>query len=210
MKKYMLFGMVMSCAITTQADLIITEVMSSSSHTNTLANGDWFELYNSGASAIDLTGYSWDDNTATAGSADFNGLTINAGQAVIVCQETVGLEQSWLDLWGVSGVTVVNLGNTEFQNFGSTGDELHLYDASSNQLTYVTFGAATTGYSFEWDTSGNSLGVSVYGENGAIQSTSAAGGPDTASPGTVVPEPSVLAFLGLGGLLVFLRHRICA
>jgi hypothetical protein len=110
------------------ADLIISEVMASSSHTNTVANGDWWELYNSGPSAIDLTSYSWDDNTATPGSADFNGLTINAGEAIIICQETLGQEAAWLTAWGLAGVTVINLGNTEFQNFGSGGDEIHLYD----------------------------------------------------------------------------------
>ena len=56
-------------SLSSRADLIITEVMPSSSHTNTVANGDWWELYNSGASPIDLTSYSWDDNTATPGSA---------------------------------------------------------------------------------------------------------------------------------------------
>ena len=207
MKKWIAFGVILGWVLSAQADLVITEVMSSSSHTNSAANGDWWELYNSGTSSIDLTGYSWDDNTATAGSADFNGLTIGAGQAIIICQETIGAEQSWLDLWGLSGVTLLNLGNTEFQNFGSTGDEIHLYDTSSNQITSVSFGAATAGYSFEWDTSGTSLGLSVNGENGAFQATSSAGGgPDIASPGVAIPEPGTLALLGLSSLVLIGRR----
>lgn len=186
-----------------RADLIITEVMSSSSHTNSAANGDWWELYNSGDAAVDLTGYSWDDNTATAGSADFNGLTLAAGQVLIISQETLGAEQAWLDLWSLTGVTVLNLGNTEFQNFGATGDELHLYDPSSTQIAAVSLGSATAGVSFEWDATGTSLGLSVLGENGAFQAADAAGGgPDVASPGLVslVPEPASLFLLILGGL----------
>ena len=186
-----------------RADLIITEVMPSSSHTNTVANGDWWELYNSGASAIDLTTYSWDDNTATPGSADFNGLTINAGEAIIIGQETVGQEAAWLAAWALSGVTVINLGNTEFQNFGAGGDEIHVYDTLNVQVAAVTFGAATAGFSFEWDASGNSLGLSVNGENGAfLADASAGGGPDVGSPGTVIPEPCTMALLSFGAVLL--------
>ncbi len=205
--------MVLSMCFVSRADLVITEVMSSSSHTNTLANGDWFELYNSGASAVDLTGYSWDDNTVTPGSADFNGLTIGAGQAIIICQETVGAEQSWKDLWGLSGITVLNLGNTEFQNFGSGGDEVHLYNPSSVQIASASFGVATSGYSFEWDSAGNSLGLSALGENGAFQATAdAGGGPDIASPGVVgvIPEPRALALLGLSGLVFIARRGLAS
>ena len=186
-----------------RADLIITEVMASSSHTNTVANGDWWELHNTGVSAVDLTFYSWDDNTVTPGTADFNGLTINAGESIIICQETLGQEAAWLTAWGLGGVTVINLGNTEFQNFSSAGDEIHLYDPTSNQVASVTFGVATAGASFEWDTSGASLGVSVNGENGAfVADISAGGGPDIGSPGTAIPEPATLALLSLSGALL--------
>lgn len=47
---------------TAHAALVITEVMSSSGHPGGPANGDWFELHNSGASTLDLTGYYWDDD----------------------------------------------------------------------------------------------------------------------------------------------------
>lgn len=196
-------------ALTAPADLIISEIMSSSSHTNSAANADWWELYNNGASAVDLTGYSWDDDSATPGSADFNGAIINPGQAIIICGETIGQEAAWAMLWGLSGVTVINLGNTEFQNLSSAGDTINLFDATSTLIASTTIGAATSGFSFEYDADGQAMGLSVNGENGAFQATlNAGGGPDVGSPGTVVPEPGTLALLGLGGVLAaFARAR---
>ncbi len=199
------FAFVLLCLFpfTSNADLIISEVMSSSSHTNTVANGDWWELYNSGPSAIDLTSYSWDDSSATPGSAGFGGLTINAGEAIIIGQETVGQEAAWLTAWGLAGVTVINLGNTDFQNFAAGGDEIHVYDPLNVQVATVTFGTATAGFSFEWDASGTDLGLSVNGENGAFQAdVSAGGGPDIGSPGAVIPEPGTIVLLSLSGALV--------
>ena len=210
--KNWIVGIVLCLGIAARADLVITEVMSSSVHTNTVANGDWWELFNSGASDIDLTGYSWDDNSATAGSADFNNVTIAAGTYLIVCQETIGAEQAWRDVWGIAAsVPVINLGNTEFQNFGSTGDEVHLYSPALVELAAVTFGAATIGFSFEWDNAGTSLGLSVIGENGAFQATASGGGvtgPDVGSPGTgaAIPEPGTAALLVLGAAAL-LRRR---
>lgn len=208
MKKWIIFGIAIFWVLTAKADLIITEVMSSSSHTNSLANGDWWELYNSGAIAIDLTYYSWDDSSGSVTSAFFNGVTIDAGQAIIISQETVGQEQAWKDLWGLGSVTVVNLGNTEFQNFSSSGDQVNVYDPSSNLIASVTFGVATMGFTFAWDSAGNSLGVSVNGENGAFQASSPdlGGGPDVGSPGFVIPEPGTLALLGVSGLILLGRR----
>ncbi|MBC8040003.1 MAG: lamin tail domain-containing protein [Opitutaceae bacterium] len=201
-----------------QAAIVITEVMSSSAHTGTgnTSNGDWFELTNTGASAVDLTGWSWDDSTGLAGSANFGSVTsISAGQSIIFGEETVGFESAWIADWGTSGVTVINLGGTVFQGLGSTGDSVIIYNASSVVVTSVTFGTATAGFTFEWDTSGQSLALSVLGENGAFRAsfdgkTSGEGpGLDIGSPGfAAVPEPSTFAaFTGAAALgLAFCRR----
>ena len=211
--KNWIVGIALCLGVAARADLVITEAMSSSVHTNTAANADWWELFNSGASDVDLTGYSWDDNSVTPGSADFNGLTIAAGTYLIVCGETLGAEQAWRDVWGIAAsVPVVNLGGTEFQSFSSAGDEIHLYSPALVELAAVTFGAATAGYSFEWDATGASLGLSVIGENGAFQATSSGGGvsgPDVGSPGAgaAIPEPATAALLALGAAALLRRRR---
>lgn len=196
------------------ASLVITEVMSSSAHSGGTNNGDWFELTNTGSTAFDLTGFSWDDNTNTPGSANFGSITsIAAGQSIIFTEETIGAESSWLANWGLSGVVVVNLGSGVFQGLGAGGDAINIYDAGGALVTSVTFGTATGGYSFQWDTAGNYLGLSAIGVNGAFQAlengqtTGFGAGVDVGSPG-VVPEPSTYAMLFVGAaLLGFVLRR---
>ena len=192
------------------AAIVITEVMSSSAHPSGGSNnGDWFELTNNGSTAVDVTGWSWDDSSDTPGSGNFGALTsIASGQSVVICEEPAGDESIWLADWNLTGVTVINVGGSVFQGLGAGGDEVNIYDASDVLVTTATFGTATGGRSFEWDQDGNSLGTSVAGENGAFVAASdgvSAAGVDIGSPGfSLVPEPgsallcamATLGFLG--------------
>ena len=202
---------VILAACTANAGLIITEVMSSSAHPSGTANGDWFELYNNGPTAIDLTNYSWDDDSNIPDTAGFGGKTIAAYSTLIVNQETVGSEAAWRTDWGIgAGVNVINLGGSGLPGFNNTGDTIYIYDATDALVTSVTFGAATLGYTFEWSTTGVSLGLSVIGENGAFRAAEdgATGtGIDVGSPG-VVPEPGTLSLSVAGMLLLALRRRL--
>lgn len=193
-------------ALSAHAAIVITEVMSSSAHSAGTNNADWFELTNTGPIAVNLTNWTWDDNDAMPGSANFGSLTsIAAGQSIIFNGEPVGEEASWISNWGLSGVTVVNLGGAVFQSFGSGGDQVNVYNGSSVLVANVSFSTATMGFSFEWDANGPSLGgtslnLSVLGENGAFraisngQNTGNGPGVDIGSPGSI-PEPSSAAAL---------------
>lgn len=201
-------------ALTANAAIVITEVMSSSAHPGGTNNADWFELTNTGVSAVNVTGWSWDDDSNTPDTATFGSLTsIAAGASVIISQETIGAESSWISNWGLSGVTVVNIGSGgSVPGFSNAGDTIYIYDATDTLVTSVTFGAASSGFSFEWDASGNSLGLSAIGVNGAFQAVSngaSAAGVDVGSPGfAVVPEPSTYAALaGFVMLGVALNRR---
>jgi hypothetical protein len=218
MKKILLSLTLAAATVTaSHAQLVVTEVMSSSAHGGGTNNADWFELTNTGLIAFDLTNYSWDDDSATVGSANFGPITsIAAGQSIAFTAETLGDEASWISDWGLSGVTVVHLGGTVFQNFGSGGDEINIYDASNALVLTQTFGAATQGFSFEWDQTNSPLGLSVIGENGAFQAVSngqtVGNGPgvDVGSPGFApVPEPSTYVLIGIGltAMLIGIRRK---
>ena len=91
----------------------------------------------------------------------------------------------------------------DFSGLGSSGDNIYIWDSSEQLVISLSFGAATEGFSFQWDTSGNYIGLSSLGLNGAISN-----GNDIASPGVAVPEPSTYALiLGLLTSLLILINR---
>ena len=198
------FSMVLLAGQCATAQVAITEVMSSSELTE-----DWFEITNFGSSAVDLTGYFWDDDGPTGNDgALFGNVSIDAGESIVLYRDddSTALIEEWTigDAIQVLNETDFS-GNDLFSGLSSDGDQIELWDADPNAggpfnlVSAVTFGPATTGVSFEFDQFGNSLGLSVDGENGAY--TSANG--DIGSPGIVsaIPEPattSLFAFVGLG------------
>jgi hypothetical protein len=188
--------------------------MSSSAHPGGTSNSDWFELTNNGATAVDITGWSWDDDSQTPGVATFGAITmIGAGESVLITQETLGQEAAWRADWNVdSSVQVVNLGGSGIPGFSSGGDSIFIFDAADQLVTSVTFGPATQGFTFAWDRFGTSLGISVLGENGAYRASfNGAGGAgiDVGSVGfSAVPEPSALLLVGsIIGAGVLRRRR---
>ncbi|OYP37683.1 lamin tail domain-containing protein [Rhodopirellula sp. MGV] len=185
---------------TSQAAIVITEVMANSAHPGSggTSNADWFEIYNNGTTTIDLTGWSWDDESEEAGTANFGSVTsLAAGQALIVTGEPEGTEASWLTDWGNPTVNLIH--RDTFPGLGSGGDGLRLFDNTGALVYSVDFGVATEGVTFAYDSSGSYLGQSAEGVNGAFRATfDGAGGAgiDIGSPGfvvTAIPEPSSLA-----------------
>jgi hypothetical protein len=218
MKKIIIIISLMAASLTgAQAALIITEVMSSS---GTGGTPDWFEVTNTGTSAVDITDFRFDD-----GSFNFNasvslvGVTsIAAGQSVVFLETAAGVGiANFRTFWGGSATTaVIGSYSGSGVGFSSGGDGAAIYDTSENSVAKVQFGAATTGSSFGYDLASypnqNGFGgSSVNGSNGAFISANALG--NIGSPGVAffpseVPEPSRLGFLGLSFIiLLFTRSR---
>lgn len=192
------------CLTTTaNADLAITEIMVQSAHAS--AQGDWWELFNTGQSSVNLTGYSWDDSDQVPGTNVFGDVSIAAGEYIIGLDASdSGEVNSWKSLWGLGGEVDVyhfSFMDSEFSN----EDGLFLYNPSDVLVTSVEYTIAAYGASNGWDTSGTFLGISIIGENGAYESSGIP--PDVGSPGYAVPEPATLLLFGLGGLVLRKRHR---
>ena len=194
-------------ATATQAQIIISEVDPAGSG-NTDYGADWFELQNTGSSAVNITGWKMDDSSDKFGSAvPLAGVTsIAPGQFVVFIEDTgmtdSTLNANFISAWfggtAPAGLTIGNYGGSGV-GLSTSGDAVNIFDSSGNAVTGVTFGTAPTGATFD-----NSAGLSgaisqasVAGVDGAFLSTD---GREVGSPGGVspVPEPTSLALAGLG------------
>ena len=193
-------------------NIVITEVMSVSAGSGA-TNGDWFELTNAGSSSINLNNYVWNDSNDVRSDATlFPNLTINSGESIVIVDENDGNMPDWSSSWGLSSnsnifgkETFIPFGPTgdDFSGLGGSGDSIYIWNSSEELVTSISFGAGTDGFSFQWDTNGNYLGLSSLGLNGAISN-----GNDIASPGIAIPETSTYSLaLGLITLLIALIKR---
>ena len=194
------------------AAIIVTEIASTSgAPAGTLADLDWWELTNTGPAAVSLNGYSWEDNPVSNDRAVFpNGISVAPGESIIVHQgigATVAAD--FRTAWGLtSAVQVLTqaqfTGPNPFSGLSSSGDGVNVFDNANVLASGRTFGASTSGVTFEWGRNDVNLGLSVNGQNGAFLSNYGGVG----SPGaSVVPEPATAVMAGLVGVLAMRRRR---
>ncbi|MBM3433256.1 MAG: T9SS type A sorting domain-containing protein [Bacteroidetes bacterium] len=181
-------------------DLAITEVMPSSNDANSAINEDWFEITNYGTTAVDLAGFSWDDNSWNPGTVVFPSVTINPGEAIVVAQIDSANEAAFRAAWNL-GPWVQVLVNQDFASsqpsFSASGDGVVLFDTSATaiEVCRAEYTNALAGYSVEFDTACTYLGNAAVGVRGAYAST----GNDVGSPGNQTVG------LGEGQLLIGLH-----
>ena len=196
--------------VAAHAQIIISEVDPTGSSASYAA--DWFELKNTGASAVDLTGWKMDDNSASFSLAvALRGITsVAAGQSVVFVEgNTSGTTDATIDANFISawfggsapvGFTIANYGGSGV-GLSATSDAVNIYNSTGTLQAGVTFGASTAGISFDnaAGLSGTISQLSAAGVNGAFLSFN---GAETGSPGNVgpVPEPGTLALMGMGVL----------
>lgn len=193
------------------AAMIISEVAPWSSG-NSPIGVDWFELTNTGSTAVNITGWKMDDNSNSfADAVSMSGVTsIAAGQSAIfaetstVASTTAAFESLWFGSKVPAGFAMGGYSGSGV-GLSSSGDAVNVYNASGVLQSNVTFGASPSGPVFA--TFDNAAGLnnanltqlSVVGVNGAF---AAAGDPsEIGSPGTIAPVPlPATAWLFIGGL----------
>jgi uncharacterized protein YjiK/phosphodiesterase/alkaline phosphatase D-like protein len=185
--------------------LVITEVAPWASG-NSPYKADWFEVTNTGTSAVDITGWKFDDNSNDfAVAAPLSGITsIAAGQSVVFIESTdpaadkvALLKTAFQDAWFGSKVpSNFAIGSYSGGGVGlsTSGDAVNLYNATGTLITGISFGASVTtdGKSSSFDNKdglgGNKLptpvvsALSAVGSNGGLL---AADNLETGSPGTI-------------------------
>ena len=173
-------------------DVFISEVHPSGSGNSTY-KADWFEVTNTGTSAVDITGWKMDDNSnAFATAVPLSGVTsISPGQSVVFI-DSYGprrhrrvLRRRGSAATCPSGLAIGTYGGSGV-GLSTSGDAVNLFDASGNRITGVSFGSANAAATFD-NTAGlaadaplPTIRPSVAGVNGAFLS---ANGLETGSPG---------------------------
>jgi len=185
--------------------LIISEVAPWSSSNSPIAV-DWFEVTNTKAIAVDITGWKIDDNSQSpAAAVALNGITsINPGESVIFMEtndlagKTTAFLSNWFGSTPPSGLRIGNYTGSGV-GLGSGGDQVNLYNAtSSTPQASVLFGSSpTTTFATFDNTAGlNTITttitqLSAVGTNGAFVAKNSS--TEIGSPGTYILKSTTLS-----------------
>jgi len=113
-------------------DVVISEWMYNGAGAG--SRGEFVEFTNTGPDPIDMTGWSFDDNSRVPGTISLSAFGVVApGQSVILTDETAS---DFATIWELSDVMIIG-GNTA--NLGRN-DEINLYDAGNNLVDRLTYG----------------------------------------------------------------------
>ncbi len=196
---------VMTCSRLYGGTLIINEIMQNPEAVNDTA-GEWFELYNTTAGAIDIDGWTISDDGVNSHMIN-NGapLEVSAGGYLVL---------------GINGDTAMNGGvsvDYVYSGFslGNTDDEIVLTDTGASEIDRVNYDG---GPDFP-DPAGASMALSLsvlagdpmtdndIGANWEVSTVPY--GTDFGTPGSanVVPEPSTLSVLALGFIMLSTTRR---
>ena len=136
-------------------------------------NGEWFELHNSGSTDVDLTG--WYVTTSASKTLNFDANTI------------VGYQSSNASSWTISPGEYMVIARNGDNNFymTNTGMSMTLYDSNNNNLHQSTWGAASSGVSYEQDPASATANWIPTGSPSPGQ-VNTAGGPTTLIPGDLI------------------------
>ncbi|MBO0847417.1 MAG: lamin tail domain-containing protein [Nocardioides sp.] len=127
---------------------------------NTSYAADWFELTNTGATDVDLTGWKMDDNSDSAGVAvALHGVsTLPAGRSAVFIEDTdatagdAALESAFAQAWfGTSTLPagfLVGFYGGSGVGLSTGGDHVNIFDGSGNRVSGVAFGASPSAAPF--------------------------------------------------------------
>jgi uncharacterized protein YjiK len=199
----------------------ITEVSPWSSG-NSAYKADWFELTNTGTTAVDITGWKIDDNSNSFASAvALRGVSsIAPGKSVVFIEgltdgsTDAAIDASFSTTWfgtatPPADVTIGNYGGASV-GLSTGGDAVNIFDATGKLVTGISFGDSTTSTYLSFDNAaglGSSTlptptvtGLSAVGVNGGFLSFD---GKETGSPGkiAIIPNPPIVGTTGADNLV---------
>mgnify|MGYP001277179721 CR=1 FL=1 len=196
-------------ASSARAGMLITEWMYSGN------DGEYIEFTNTGPAPIDMTGWSFDDDSRLAGTIDLSAYgVVNVGESVILTE--VAAPATFRTSWSLPGTVKVIGGNAA--NL-ARNDEMNLYDNAMALIDRLTYGDQNIpGTIRTQNRSGNPSSPAALGANNVALWQLAVDGDafgshlgalgDLGSPGAyVVPEPTGALLMLLGGLALLIARK---
>lgn len=165
--------------------------------TEWMYNGvEFIELTNLGSTAVDMTGWSFDDESNTPGSVSLSAFgLVAAGESVILAEDEAS---DFRNFWNLATSVKVIGGNTH--NLGRN-DQIYIYDASGAVVDSLRFGDSSyvPGSIRAQDISGNPRDLAALNDatsaNWVLSSAGDAFGSINSTVGTFVANPGVFTLV---------------
>lgn len=200
------------------AGLVISEIMNNPSSANdgvTSGSDEWFELFNSSGTSIDLSTVKFDDDADASDGATLNGALLS-GRYAIVANRSKAI---WEGLYGTLPFNTLFVQLADPWNVlnNATGDTVSLYSTTSaTNFFTLTYGASTNGTSLQY-TGTSVANVTPYSfmagrwQNATNSPGGTSGDKHSAGTGSLqaAPEPASisLALIAGGGLAAMVRRK---
>jgi predicted extracellular nuclease len=209
MRCLLTFSLVVSVVQAASGSMVISEWMYNGAGTGSI--GEFVEFTNAGPDPVDMTGWSFDDNSQLAGTVSLSAFGVVApGQSVIL---TDNAATAFAAVWGLSGISIVG-GNTA--NLGRN-DEINVFDAAGNLVDRLTYGdedypGTVRANKLSCNIPATDYGYTVSQTSWGLATTGDAYGSWASSLGEIgspgrVPEPATAILLAAAGLSMVRRRR---
>jgi len=173
-KIYFLFGLMFFVApVYCYADVVINEIMYDASGTDT--NHEWIEVYNTGTTSIDLTGWKLFEDASNHGLSPLSGSTVSANGYAIIAENATQFKTEYPNVTAPIFDTTMSLSNT--------GETIVLKNASLEVVSQAT-------YTSSMGATGNGNTLNRSGDT-FVQSTATPGGVNSSEITPVTTETPI-------------------
>jgi len=128
MLRTLIFGLIVSFTVVASGQMVITEWMYSG------IDGEFIEFTNVSTESVDMSGWSFDDNSQTPGTVDLSAFgVVESGESVIL---TDAVAEDFATAWGLTDIIIIGGSSAGL----GRNDQINLYDSSDVLVDQLSYG----------------------------------------------------------------------